>query len=70
MCIGVHTFSNQITIGSTFEACSANLVSNAITNGWCRSRDDFHFGRCYTHIPFNPLKVTSNIMNISPLVFP
>jgi dipeptidase len=44
----VRTISNGITIGNTWDLASADLVTYAIEKGWCKSRDDFHFGRCYS----------------------
>ena len=45
---GVRTISNAITIGRDWDLASAGLVSNAVERGWCSSREDFDFGRCYS----------------------
>lgn len=45
---GVRSISNAITIGATWDLASAGLVSTAVQRGWCKGRDDFHFGRCYS----------------------
>lgn len=44
----VRSISNRITIGDHWDLASADLVAYAVERGWCRSRDDFHFGRCYS----------------------
>lgn len=45
---GVYAISNAITLGAQFDLASADLVSNALRRGWCKSADDFDFGRCYS----------------------
>jgi len=44
----VRSISNAITIGNKWDMASSTLVSNAIRNGWCRSKEDFNFARCYS----------------------
>jgi secernin len=44
----VRSISNAITIGREWDLASAELVNYALARGWCKSRDDFHFGRCYS----------------------
>ncbi len=44
----IRTISNGLTIGSEWDLASADLVNHAIQRGWCKSRDDFHFARCYS----------------------
>jgi len=44
----VRTISNGLTIGSERDLASPGLVEHAIEKGWCKSRDDFHFARCYS----------------------
>jgi len=44
---GIYSISNGYTIGKEWDLASANVVSYAIEKGWCKSADDFHFGRCY-----------------------
>ena len=42
------TISNGLTIGAEWDLASPGLVEHAIEKRWCRSRDDFHFARCYS----------------------
>ena len=44
----VRTISNLISIGSTFDRASADLVSHAVSKGWCKSEADFNFSECYS----------------------
>jgi len=44
----VRSISNAITIGSTFDLASENLVRVAVEKGWCKSEKDFNFARCYS----------------------
>lgn len=44
----LRTISNGLTIGNIFDLASPGLVEHAITRRWCRSREDFHFARCYS----------------------
>ncbi len=44
----VRSISNAITIGSTWDLASEGLVDYAVERGWCKGREDFHFGRCYS----------------------
>lgn len=48
----IRTISNGITIGNQFDLASPDLVTYAIECGWCKSRDDFHFARCYSDFLF------------------
>jgi secernin len=48
---GVRSISNALTIGDTWDAASAGLVSQAVSRGWCKDEAEFHFARCYTE-PF------------------
>jgi dipeptidase len=45
---GVRSISNAITIGSTWDRASGGLVDTAVRRGWCKSKEDFDFGRCYS----------------------
>jgi dipeptidase len=45
---GVRTISNGLTIGSEWDLACPGLVEHAMEKGWCKSRDDFHFSRCYS----------------------
>lgn len=44
---GVYTISNGYTIGKEWDLASAHLVDYVLERGWCKNRQDFHFGRCY-----------------------
>ena len=44
----VRTISNGLTIGQDYDLASPHLVDHAIERGWCKSRGDFHFARCYS----------------------
>lgn len=44
----VRSISNAITIGAEWDLASANLVTNALKNGWCRSTAEFNFAKCYS----------------------
>jgi dipeptidase len=44
----VRTISNRISIGDRWDLASDDLVNYAVERGWCKGRDDFHFGRCYS----------------------
>lgn len=45
--------SNRLSLGSEWDMAHPELVSHAIKKGWCRSRDDFHFARCYSNKLFS-----------------
>jgi len=51
----VRTISNGLTIGSRWDLASPGLVEHAIEKGWCRSRDEFHFARCYSDLIYTRL---------------
>jgi secernin len=44
----VRSISNVITIGSEWDRASDDLVSFAISKGWCKDPDTFDFGACYS----------------------
>lgn len=44
----VRSISNGLTIGSEWDLASEGLVEHAVEKGWCKSRDSFHFARCYS----------------------
>ena len=48
----VRSISNVISIGSTWDRSSPDLVNHAISQGWCKSEDDFDFGDCYSDLIF------------------
>ncbi len=43
----IYTISNGLTIGAQWDLASPGLVEHAIEKGWCHSKSDFHFARCY-----------------------
>jgi len=51
----VRTISNGLSIGQAWDLASPGLVEHAIEKRWCRSRDDFHFARCYSDLIFTNL---------------
>ncbi len=48
----VHSISNRLTIGNSFDQSSPHLVSTAVQKGWCKSEADFDFARCYSDFLF------------------
>jgi len=44
----VRSISNGLTIGSEWDLASPRLVETAIERGWCKSKEEFHFARCYS----------------------
>lgn len=57
---GVRTISNGITIGNEWDMASADLVACAVDQGWCKGRDDFHFGRCYSDFIYTRLSACND----------
>lgn len=51
----VRTISNALTIGAEWDMASADLVAYAVEKGWCSSRKDFHFARCYSDFLYTRL---------------
>jgi secernin len=51
----VRSISNGLTIGSEWDLASPGLVEHAISKGWCKSRDNFHFARCYSDFLYTHL---------------
>jgi secernin len=43
----VRSISNGLSIGSEWDDASPGLVEYAVQRGWCRSKAEFHFARCY-----------------------
>jgi dipeptidase len=50
----VRTISNGYTIGQQWDFASPNIVGHAIEKGWCKSREDFNFTRCYSDQTVRP----------------
>jgi dipeptidase len=46
----IRTISNLISIGSTWDRASDELVSHAVSKGWCKGSDDFNFSECYSDL--------------------
>ncbi|CAF1351274.1 unnamed protein product [Adineta ricciae] len=53
---GTYTISNIISFGgvATFDEYSENLIGYAICKGWCQSKEDFHFQKCYSGFSYHP----------------
>ena len=45
---GIYAISNKITLETSWDIASDELVSFAVQKGWCRSTEDFSFARCYS----------------------
>lgn len=43
----VYSISNTLTIRKDYDECSPELIENALSKGWCRSREDFDFKKAY-----------------------
>jgi len=43
---GIYAISNKITLETSWDIASEDLVSFAVQKGWCRSAEDFFFARC------------------------
>ncbi len=41
--------SNALTIGDDMDRCHPDLIDYAIDKGWCKTKEDFSFARCYTN---------------------
>nr|MDO8100799.1 C69 family dipeptidase [Candidatus Njordarchaeota archaeon] len=44
----VRTISNGYTIESKWDLSSSNLVEHAVEKGWCKSKEEFSFTKCYS----------------------
>ena len=60
----VRAISNGLTIGTTWDMCSEDLVAYAVKRGWCTGRDDFHFARCYSHTLYTRLSACHYRRNV------
>lgn len=49
----IRSISNRITIGANWDRASNDLVSHAISQGWCKSENDFDFSRCYSDLIYS-----------------
>lgn len=45
----VRAISNRLSIGRNFDRAHPQLIDYAVSQGWCKSRDDFHFANCYSN---------------------
>ncbi|NMC52164.1 MAG: peptidase U34 [Chloroflexi bacterium] len=52
---GMRSISNRLSIGTDWDLASDDLVDTAIERGWCKSRRDFHFARCYSDVLYTRL---------------
>lgn len=57
---GVYAISNRITIGRDYDVASPNLVTEAVQRGWCKGKDDFDFGRCYSDFTYSHFRAASD----------
>jgi secernin len=48
----VRTISNLISIGSTWDRASTDLVSHAVQKGWCENPETFNFSECYSDLVY------------------
>jgi len=48
----IRSISTAISIGSTWDRSSDDLVSFAVDKGWCKSESDFTFGGCYSDLVY------------------
>lgn len=48
----VWAISNLPSIESDFDEAHPELISHAIEKGWCKSKKDFNYARCYTDFSF------------------
>lgn len=46
--VDVRSISNIITIGNHWDRASDDLVSFAVSKGWCKDEKDFDFSACYS----------------------
>jgi len=46
--VDVRSISNIITISNHWDRASDDLVSFAVSKGWCKDKEDFDFGACYS----------------------
>ncbi len=44
----IGTISNGLTIEDNWNRASSGLIENAIKKGWCESKSDFNFSKCYS----------------------
>ncbi len=44
----VRAISNRLSIGKDYDLAHPQVIEYAISKGWCRSEQDFHFARCYS----------------------
>lgn len=51
----IYTISNLISIGSTWDRASDDLVSHAVSKGWCKDADEFNFSECYSDLIYTNL---------------
>ena len=48
----IRTISNLISIGNRWDRASSELVSHAVSEGWCEDEDAFNFSECYSDLIF------------------
>jgi dipeptidase len=53
----IRTISNIISIGDHWDRASSDLVTHAISQGWCKSEETFNFSDCYSDLIFSKFGV-------------
>lgn len=48
----IRAISNGLSIGEDFDLCHPQVIEHAISQGWCKSKDDFNFAKCYSNSLF------------------
>lgn len=61
--VDVGSISNAITIGRDWDLASADLVNLAVDRGWCRQRDQFDFGKCYSDFVYTTFSAAAARQN-------
>ncbi|MFU8827578.1 MAG: C69 family dipeptidase, partial [Brevefilum sp.] len=46
----IYTISNILSIGDTWDRASSDLVSYAVSKGWCKNEETFNFSECYSDL--------------------
>jgi len=49
----IRTISNFLSIGNTWDQASSNLVSYAVSKGWCKNENTFNFSECYSDLIYS-----------------
>jgi dipeptidase len=46
----IRSISNMLSIGDRWDRASSELVSHAISKGWCKNEQTFNFSECYSDL--------------------